>query len=149
MSDLSKSLKTAISDVMERMFFLLPDPPDGDPWGGADGLSVSVGITGNPLYRLTLVFDRDLARAMAVNILGISVDPKDYGTTNKCLLEAANVIAGNFLHLWDEGSERNITIPSLDRSRVFDRFTPHETLIYSYSFEGKGIVARMDMAEPE
>ncbi len=141
MSDISQSLKTAIFNTMERMFFLLPDPDgEGDVISG--GRSVVIGITGAPRYLLTLVFEPDLADAMAANALGKK--GVDAAMLNKCLLEAANVIAGNFLHHWDGSYERNITLPSLDRGAVFDRFIPGDSRFARFTFEGMSLEVRIE-----
>jgi CheY-specific phosphatase CheX len=141
MSDLSKSLKTAIFNTMERMFFLLPDP-DGESAGTSGGYSVSIGITGNPRYRLTLTFEPELAGAMAANALGMP--SADTATLKKCILEATNVIAGNFLQHWDDSQGRNITLPSLTREGVFERFVPRETDHTDFTFEGMRLMVRVE-----
>lgn len=144
MSDLPKSLKTAIFNTMERMFFLLPDP-DGEDAVISTGYSVFIGVTGKPRHRLILVFERELAIVMAVNTLGKPLS--DVSMLNKCLLEAANVIAGNLLHVWDESGDRNITLPTLDRDSVFPVFTPRETLVARFMFEGLGMEVRVETGD--
>ncbi len=118
MNGFLKSLKAAIFNVMERMFFLLPDPDGGSAEFDGREFSVTIGVTGVSPFRITLAFDPGLASAMTANALGKGY-ARDENTVLKCLLEAANVIAGNLLQIWDGGEDREITLPSLRRDAVF------------------------------
>lgn len=138
MNGFLKSLKTAISNVMERMFFLLPDPDDGTDVGTVKGYDVSIGITGNPRFRITLTFDPALASAMAANALGGDA-ARDEGTVRKCLLEATNVVAGNVLQAWDDGKNREITLPSFRRGDIFGSVSFSESRTIGLRFEDQGV----------
>lgn len=129
---------------MERMFFLLPEPDEEETATIAKGLSVFIGITGKPRYRLTLLYERALADAMLKNALGTPVSD---AMMKRCILEATNIIAGNFLQHWDDSRERNITLPDMDKGKVFDRFIPRETIFSRYVFEGMSLEVHVESGE--
>jgi CheY-specific phosphatase CheX len=141
MNDILKSLKAAIFDVMERMFFHIPDP-DGETENccGMEGYPVSIGITGEPRYRITMVFDPHLASEMAADALGTETESRGE-TIRKCLLETINIVAGNFLHRLEGETDRGITLPSFDASEIFGALVPVERRTASFRFGGRPVSA--------
>ena len=138
-----KNLRTAISDVMERMFFLLPAPEEVIP-DDNEGYSVSIGITGTPRYYIELTFNRLLARTMTASALGIPEDGVDEEIAVQCLLETANIIAGVFLLGWGRESTRDITFPVVGNEAVFGSFVPLEQARLIMQFSGMTLAARLD-----
>ncbi|OQA39347.1 MAG: hypothetical protein BWY50_02144 [Spirochaetes bacterium ADurb.Bin315] len=120
MGDIANILKRAISDVVERMCFLLPDPEDeASSVDCGDCVQAAIGITGKPRLRITIKVDGDLARLMASNALGAEEIEIDERKIEHFLLETANVIGGKFLLVWDGAAGRDLTIPSPEADRVF------------------------------
>lgn len=144
MNDLLKSLKTAISDVMERMFFFLPDPEGDGECPPEEGYAVYIGVSGNPRYRITLAFDPAIAAGMAANALGDGA-ASDMALVRKCLLEAANIIAGNFLHHWTRGAKgREITLPSFAADAIYPGAEPSGRQTVTLWFDFRGVSATIE-----
>ena len=142
MNDILKSLKTAISNVMERMFFFLPDPEEEGDCRPVDGTAVSIGVSGTPGYRVTLTFDPVLAQGMVVNALG--VEKPDKAIVEKCLLEAANIIAGNFLHNWQDAKGRELTLPSFNPNDIHKGAKSSESQTVTLWFDFRGVSATIE-----
>ena len=120
MGDTANILKRAISDVVERMCFLLPDPEDeATSVQCGDCFQVSIGITGKPRLRITIKVDGDLARLMASNALGAEEIEIDERKIEHFILETANVIGGKVLLVWDGAAGRDLKIPSPEADKVF------------------------------
>lgn len=113
MEAMLKSLKTAIFDIMETMYFLFPDEENAAISDCAEGQSVSIGITGSPGYLITLTCDTNLAVSMASLLLGIDEDEVDTDTVQKCLKETANIVTGNFLFGFKSEENRDETAASI------------------------------------
>ena len=135
-----KNLKTAIFDVMERMYFLLADEIDFGAPDIAKGQTVYIGITGNPRYLVTIIIDGTLASTMASDILGIE-DGIDDDTIQKCLKETANIIAGNFLLGFNSSENRNVTLPHMKKADVFGGIHSSDLQEINVSFNGHGVTA--------
>ncbi len=142
MDNLLRNLKTAIFNVMETMYFLVPDEENGGEI--ADGLTAYIGVTGAPNYRLSLTFDRELVRMMAVDLLGVDEDDLDDDLVYKCLSETANVVAGNYLLSFSEDENRNVTLPCMDREQVFDGGSSTDPVMVEMSFNGFGVHAELE-----
>ncbi len=142
MNDLTKKLKEAIFNVMEQMFFFLPDEETAP---GNPDYDVYIGISGEPNYLVSLMFDKELAVRMAENLLDPE-DELDDETVRKNLKEAANVIGGRFLLSFDADENRNVTLPSLDKESVFPgaAFSSSENITVSY--EGCPVKAVVEVA---
>ncbi|MCE5250237.1 chemotaxis protein CheX [bacterium] len=117
-----KNLKTVISDVMEKMYFLLPDA-EVDTINSYSSenhfLPIYIGIRGNPGYLLTFAFDRELAGSMAVDLLGVNETEVNDEIAEKCLKETANIIAGNFMLSFESQENLEITLPSARKQDIF------------------------------
>jgi CheY-specific phosphatase CheX len=146
MGDIASILGRAISEVVERMCFLLPDPEDDDsPGEGWKYISASIGITGQPRLRITVNVDRDLARLMATNALGSQDIEVDEKKVEHFLLETANVICGKFLLVWDGSSGRDLTIPTPDADAVFGPLAATDTVSIDMYYEGKRFNGNIDV----
>jgi len=146
MEDMLRNLRTAIFNVMETMYFLLPDE-DGAEAGIENSLATFIGITGSPGYRISLTCDRDLVAAMAVDLLGIDVDELEDDMVYKCLSETANVVAGKFLLSFSDDESRNVTLPSADGSGVFPGGAVSDRSELSLSFNGLGMNAVLEVID--
>lgn len=144
-----KNLKTAIFDVMEKMYFLLPDEENGIVQSIADGQTVYIGITGNPGYLITLIFDEELAGTMAADLLGIGDEDVDTNTVQKCLQETANIVAGNFLLVFEGKENRNVTLPCMSKEKVYGVGNALERRDITLTFNGYGVSAILETIDLE
>ncbi len=146
MGDIESILRRAISEVVERMCFLLPDPEDGDLSAeGSEPVSASIGITGQPRLRISIHVDRDLARLMATNALGFEEIGVDDIKVGHFLLEIANVVGGKFLLVWDDSAGRDLTIPTPDADAVFGPLAASAALSVDMYYEGRSFAGRIDV----
>lgn len=141
MEHLLTNLKTAIFKVLEQMFFLLPDEDIEGAEPAFQPVSVFIGISGKPAYRIGLTFDYGMACTMTENILGIDGVEPEKDMIVKNLKETANIIGGNFLLSFDARENRNVTLPAIDKNGIFGDAVPDENVTMSLSFEGQ----RMDV----
>lgn len=148
MKTLLKNLKTATFNVLEKMFFMLPDAEDeiGDATLSSDETAtIYIGITGTPSYLISMGFEKPMVANMAQDLLGIdSVDESD-DLIEKCLSETANIIAGRFLLMFDETEKRNITLPSICKEEVFENSEPSESGAKIVSFDGYPVQLKIDV----
>ena len=144
METLLKDLKTAIFSSMERMFFLLADPEEETNTKLIGEISVHLGITGKPSYLLTVTAGSCLGDRMLSDLLGSDRSGDDREMMVKCLQETVNVIAGRFILVLDNTSERNLTLPTVDKASVFPghRFESQGELIMS--FDGCGMKVSLE-----
>ena len=131
MKVLLKDLKTAISKVMEMMYFLLPDEEE------VRDRTVYIGITGEPSYRIAFTFDPSLSQRMTMDLLNVEEPDITTELTNQTLKETANIIAGNLLHSFDSSENRNLTLPFTQRADVFGDLGVVEQEEFSVFFEGQ------------
>lgn len=146
MEHLQKNLKTAIFKVMEQMFFLLHDDEDASSLG-EEPETVYIGISGNPSYLLTLTFDRQLARSMTCDLLGVEEDEADTEMIKKSLRETANIMGGNFLLSFPEDEQRNVTLPTCDINEIFPGCRTKDAETVMLSFDGRGMTATVATVE--
>ncbi len=144
MENMLKNLKTAIFNVMEKMYFLLPDENSGTMPGISCSQAVYIGITGNPGYLITLICDKELASTMAADLLGIDEEEVDNNTIQKCMGETANIIAGNFLLGFEKEENRNITLPHMRKEDVFGACNASNRRDIILSFNGYGVSAVLE-----
>jgi len=144
MSDLQKNLKEAIFNVMEQMFFFLPDEETAQ---GSPDIDVYIGITGDPQYLISLFFDKMLAGRMATNLLGMENFDLDDETVRKNLQEAANIIGGRFLLSFENSENRNVTLPSLDHSKIFPGSSPIEAVELTVSYDSCPLRAKIEVVK--
>lgn len=144
MEHLLTNLKTAIFKVLEQMFFLLPDEAVGDADSAFQPVSVYIGISGKPAYRIGLTFDYGMAGIMTADLLGIDGVEPDKDMILKNLKETANIIGGNFLLSFDSRENRNVTLPSIDKNGIFGDAAPDEESTMSLSFDGRRMDVTLD-----
>ncbi len=147
METILKNLKTATFDVLEKMFFLLPNESDGSTPEISETVTVYIGITGNSKYLIELVYDKDLAVTMSSDLLGLEKEEVDTETIQKCLKETANIIAGNFLHGFNNDENRNVTLPQIRKNEVFGDFKTLNSNEFILSFNGYGIIVKLETVE--
>ena len=148
MKTLLKNLKTATFNVLEKMFFILPDTDDelGDiRLQGDDTATIYIGITGSPSYLISMVFEKTMVANMAHDLLGIDCVDESDDLIEKCLSETANIIAGRFLLMFDETENRNISLPSIRREDVFGNKSSSESGEKIVSFDGYPVQLKIDV----
>ncbi len=139
MKTLLKSLKTAIFEVMETMFFHLPDAEENflSSEGPDPVLStIYIGLGGEENnYILTFIFNRELAGSMAYDLLGIDESELENEIIGKCLKETANIYAGKFMLKLESKENLNITLPHNKKEDIFGPFetTAEESLTLSFN----------------
>ena len=142
METLLKNLRTAIFEVLEKMYFLVPDAEEDTASFSADEdslCSIYIGLKGNPNYLLTFVFDKRLAKIMTVDILGIDESELNNDIIQRNLKETANIIAGKFLLSFEGQDNRNISLPHNRKEEIFGKYEPGESCKLSLSFNGYGV----------
>lgn len=147
METILKNLKIAIFDVMEKMYFLLPDESDGSIPEISDSVTVYIGITGNPTYLVTFVYENNLAVTMSSDLLGLDKEDVDTATIHKCLKETANVIAGNFLLGFSNEENSNVTLPQMQRNNVLGECKTLNSNEFTLSFNDYGINVKLETVE--
>ena len=110
------TLKDAIFEVMETMFFLCPevvDPEDlVDGQGGAK-VAVTIHTTGDNSYRIGLQFTEALLRKMAAGLFGEAEASFETAQLHDLAREAANMVGGAFLHNVDPSRQEKLSLPEL------------------------------------
>ncbi|MFC1490087.1 chemotaxis protein CheX [Candidatus Latescibacterota bacterium] len=144
METILKNLKIAIFDVLEKMYFLLSDANDGSIPEISDSQNVYIGISGNPAYIITLMYDKSLAVNMTSDLLGLNSEDVDVETIQKCLKETSNIIAGNFLLGFNNEENRNITLPQIKKKDVLGECNTLNSNEFILSFNGCGINVILD-----
>lgn len=147
METILKNLKIAIFNVMEKMYFLLPDESDGSIPEISEPETVYIGITGNPVYLIKFAFERDIAVTMSSDLLGLEKEDVDHATIQKCLKETANIIAGNFLLGLKNEENRNVTLPKILKNDVFGKCKTLNSNEFILSFNGYGITVELAIVE--
>jgi CheY-specific phosphatase CheX len=143
MEVLLRNLKIAIFNVMETMFFLLPDEDSGEMPDIQNSHSVYIGIRGEPSYLISLTYDHNLAVTMATDLLGVDAENATTDTIQNCLSETANIITGNFLLTLGENGG-NITFPQIMKQDVFGKTYLLESGTITLSFNGFGVSAMLE-----
>jgi len=146
MNNTLKNLKTTIFNVIEQMFFLLPDEQSFEELGEKVAGPVHIGITGDPGYIVSLTFDYDLAASMTNDLLGLENDEPDDELIGQSLRETANIIGGNFL-LSFAGENRNVTLPSLIHEDIFPEGKVVETARLMIAYDGCPMEAMLQRIE--
>jgi CheY-specific phosphatase CheX len=93
-----KTLRAATFEVLETMFFLLPESPEEtEPYFTGTGLRAWVPVAGPKPFSVGLTVPQGLARYMGANFLGASPDQISLEMLNDVVRELANMIAGTLL----------------------------------------------------
>ncbi len=93
-----ESLKAAIFEVLETMFFIFPEVLEEVPkLFHGPGLRAWVPVEGPKTFRVGLTLPESLAQEMAANFLGLEKDEVSPERVEDVVKETANMVAGNFL----------------------------------------------------
>ncbi len=109
-----QALKISIFEVFEKMFFVFLEPAEGIPL--EEGVCrASIRYRGTPSGSIALFVAPGLAERMVRNLL-----LKDEGDVSErdiedCMKEAANMVCGNFLRIFDSSVTFDLTIPEFER----------------------------------
>ena len=123
MKELLQNLKKVIFNVFQDMFFIFPEDgeeidPDRDIC--YKKVAISIQKSGETTYLFQLYFTENQGRMMTENYLGQTEEITD-NLIEETLKEAANVIGGNFLNLFQQGY--SLGIPELMSCQVIDRIS--------------------------
>ncbi|MEW6439859.1 MAG: chemotaxis protein CheX [bacterium] len=151
---LRKTLADAISEVMETMFFLCPEPcqaenggagkQGGEEPGGAQVI-VQIRAADERLFRIVLKVPSALLRIMAANVLDGPQEErtrKDLEDDMAC--ELANMVAGAFLNRLDEPRRKPLSIPA-----ILAAVPAGEWMSYSCEVEGERLTGLVSCRCPE
>ncbi len=112
---LKKNFQDAISEVLETMFFLCPEPMDaGDdqPGGPAAGTGMTVHIaTVEAAYRVVLRLTDPLLREMSATILEQEGDMLGREEMQDVACELANMVAGALISRLDLSDRCRLSLP--------------------------------------
>ena len=137
-------LRNSISDVLEKMYFLLPD----EKYLCADENNIKetvyIGIKGNPVYLLSFSTERELLLNMTADFMGLDESEINDETLRNCLHETANVIGGRVLLNFSNEHNRDITLPCKNRSDVFGDHRGENLLKVKMSFNGLAFNANIE-----
>jgi hypothetical protein len=147
MEKMREILRNAIFNVMEKMYFLLPDESYTCTDEGDIKDTVYIGITGNPGYLLSFSAERKLLLSMTADFLGLDIEEINDETVRNCLHETANVIGGRVLLSFENDSNRNITLPCIKREDVFGDCTGHNHITVNMSFNGLAFNTKSETVE--
>jgi CheY-specific phosphatase CheX len=113
MREVKETLRAAIFDVLEKMFYVFLEPV-GDECSGYD-MGAAIQFSGAQKGELKILASEGLARSMVQNLLGLKVEEITDKHIEDCIKEAANMICGNFLGRLDKTKVFDLTIPSFLR----------------------------------
>ena len=113
MREVKETLRAAIFDVLEKMFYVFLEPV-GDECSGYD-MGAAIQFSGAQKGELKILASEGLARSMVQNLLGLKVEEITDKHIEDCIKEAANMICGNFLGRLDQTKVFDLTIPSFLR----------------------------------
>lgn len=111
------AMKTSISEVLEKMFFLPVDFMDPAGFGKADRqehwIAVRVAYEGQMSGCFFLSMPVALAGSISADFLGIRSAALSEAHINETVREMINMLAGNALRAMDAGALFDLHIPSL------------------------------------
>ncbi len=110
---MKETLRAAIFDVFERMFYVFLEPFNDDCLDYA--MEASIKFSGALGGELRILFSEELASSMVHNLLGLEKDKLTEHNIADCMKEAANMICGNFLGKLDRTKVFDLSMPSFSR----------------------------------
>jgi len=113
MKEMKETMRAAIFDVLERMFYVFLEPVD-DEFSGYD-TGAAIQFSGALKGELKILASEGLAESMVQNLLGIEQKKINEQDVEDCLKEAANIVCGNFLGRLDQSKVFNLSVPSFLR----------------------------------
>ncbi|MBM4285723.1 MAG: chemotaxis protein CheX [Deltaproteobacteria bacterium] len=144
-----KTLRAATFEVLETMFFLFPEDPEGiTPDFGGLGLRAWVPVAGPQPFRVGITVPLGLAREMGGNFLGITPEELGREHLEDVVREAANMIVGAFLMRSRASGAfllRPPTLEMVDLNRPPGAAPPHRIFLCVGDF---GLEVMMELAPP-
>jgi len=113
MKEMKETMRAAIFDVFERMFYVFLEPLHDEYSDYATGSSIKFGGALNG--ELIILVSEELAKTMVQNLLGVEKADIKEQDIEDCVKEAANMICGNFLGKLDQTKVFDLGIPSFSQ----------------------------------
>jgi CheY-specific phosphatase CheX len=107
------ALSSAVSDVLERMFFLDTLGEATGPPEGADTVTVQVTFEGDPPGSFRMRLDRLAATSIAADFLGEDADSLTRAQIAEVTLELANMICGSVLSRIESSASFRLGTPAI------------------------------------
>ena len=113
MKEMKETMRAAIFDVLEKMFYVFLEPVSDQYSDYA--MEASIQFSGAAKGEVRISVSEEMAKIMVRNLLGL--DEKEITEQNieDCIKEAANMICGNFLGRLDSTKVFDLSIPSFSR----------------------------------
>ena len=109
MKEMNETLRAAIFDVFERMYYVFLEPFH-DECSEYD-VGSSIKFDGALHGELMILVSEELAKTMVQNLLGIEGEDIKEQDIEDCVKEAANMICGDFLSKLDQTKVFDLSIP--------------------------------------
>ena len=113
MKEVKETMRAAIFDVFEKMFYVFLEPV-GDECSDYD-IGAVIQYSGAQKGELKILASEGLAKSMVQNLLGLKEEEITDKDIEDCIKEAANMICGNYLGRLDQTKVFDLTIPSFLR----------------------------------
>lgn len=113
MQKMKETMRAAIFDVFERMFYVFLEPLHDEYSDYAMGSSIK--FDGALHGELIILVSEGLAKTMVQNLLGLEKEKVTEQDIEDCVKEAANMICGNFLGRHDKTILFDLSIPLFSR----------------------------------
>jgi hypothetical protein len=109
-----KTLRDAISEVLETMFFLCPEPANESQNGdGGNEVVAQIRTKGENPLRLVVALPEPLLGTMAQNALGETDEPPSPAALRDVACEVANMIAGAYVNRLDTTKRSPLSVPEI------------------------------------
>lgn len=131
-------LRTSISEVFEKMFFLYLE--SADRVVGSSGLKASIEFRGPHDGAVELYFSLELLTVMAQNMLSLPAHDVGDSERDDCAREAANMVCGNFLAILDPSRRYELTIPTCVVVDTIAAMIPEDVRRLDFVLDGKAWV---------
>ena len=113
MKEMIETMRVAIFDVLEKMFYIFLEPVND---ANSDyAMEASIKFGGALKGELKILASEGLAKSMVQNLLGLKKEEITDKDVEDCIKEAANMICGNYLGRLDQTKVFDLTIPSFLR----------------------------------
>ena len=141
------SLKNAISEVFETMFFLFPSLVEDDDDSAnedVERINVKIESSGRLNFCLWLTFSEAMLRIIAASLFGREKNEFEDQELKDLAREAANMVGGAFLNLADPDRQDKLSLPEIFEDS--DQFgSPN--VKYHFGVDGESMIACMRYQE--
>lgn len=106
-------LRTAIFEVLEKVFFIFTEPLRED--GGIFHMKAAINFSGPVNGGMQILLSRGIAETMVTNMLNLEQDDVTEQIMVDCVKESINIICGNFVRKLDPERGFHLSIPTFER----------------------------------